>query len=674
VSIPSPNVTKPVPPVPIFTALVAPRLQVTDEETLKKEKKQVILLKNIENNTTDPLYAATDSVETSVLTTSTLVSSGGIAALSDSAPVDPDTPFPALSPDEPISGVHSASSTNSEAFEPALPATSAAEPDANEPIAAEPALNEPSTAEPATLPTMPPALTPAQALLRAAKLDITINVNRVDTGLPEELVKIMCKWCDRNGSNRFDKTANVIIDFIVHFHKTKLPCPKCGSAHLFVRHGQSDFRRKNCQASIGQLFLELPLIVIRRLSKLFLDSAYPAMIRWLKTYKSANRTQVLEFLCSIQALNFADFDFFKPLPRPMQGIVATTETNRPPELDSSFDDFLQDGLQEGMLTAPTPDVSPLPTTTETAMQIVEQAPAPTTTTTQDDFNYSALIEELRHYRTRVRELEEDNARLTLELAAAKAAAKQQAPPRSPSLSFSQIASIPPLPQPNKPASHSATAPTASAANSNAKRQRAEQQQQPVIRPEVDFRNFIPSTPKPAPAPPRVSSMGFVFVKGLSRAPQSHYRALLEQLGFASSKARDILFLCDDFLQILTYDDCKADLAAKLLDKFGDAIQVYDDIDPCDPLYYTVLGSISRETIEASYFAAIEASVRRFRVLVQSNPGLTRTLRFLEKVLLTRNIKYQQVSPVQKVYFMSKLIQLDALTNSSASSSAMNVTI
>ena len=58
----------------------------------------------------------------------------------------------------------------------------------------------------------------------------------------------------------------------------------------------------------------------------------------------------------------------------MQGIVATNETNRPPELDSSFDDFMSEAQPEDPLPTPITHSLPPQETASTTMQI-EPAPA-----------------------------------------------------------------------------------------------------------------------------------------------------------------------------------------------------------------------------------------------------------------------------------------------------------
>ena len=137
-----------------------------------------------------------------------------------------------------------------------------------------------------------------------------------------------------------------------------------------------------------------------------------------------------------------------------------------------------------------------------------------------------------------------------------------------------------------------------------------------------------------------SKLTFVYFKGLIRRPQSEYRALLDQIGFGGYKARDILFLSKDFLQVLTYEDCCAELVEKIKNHFPSAKHV-EDADPTDPINYEEHGNLSRKFLEAQYFSTMEGAVHRFKKLAAERPVLTRTLHFLEKVVETKNAKYEK---------------------------------
>ena len=93
----------------------------------------------------------------------------------------------------------------------------------------------------------------------------------------------------------------------------------------------------------------------------------------------------------------------------------------------------------------------------------------------------------------------------------------------------------------------------------------------TLRPQVDLSLFTASeTDKEKNQETR--KLTFVYFKGLIRRPQSKCRALFDQIGFRGYKARDILFLSNDFLQILTYENCVDDLIEKVKTLFQQAIK------------------------------------------------------------------------------------------------------
>ena len=159
-----------------------------------------------------------------------------------------------------------------------------------------------------------------------------------------------------------------------------------------------------------------------------------------------------------------------------------------------------------------------------------------------------------------------------------------------------------------------------------------------------------------------SKLTFVYFKGLIRRPQSEYRALLDQIGFGGYKARDILFLSKDFLQVLTYESCVPELVEKITKNFPTAKHV-EDADPTDPKNYEEHGNISKKFLEAQYFVTMEGAVQRFKKLAAERPVLTRTLHFLEKVVETKNTRYEKAPTKPKIFLMNNFLVLQDLQDS-----------
>lgn len=156
-----------------------------------------------------------------------------------------------------------------------------------------------------------------------------------------------------------------------------------------------------------------------------------------------------------------------------------------------------------------------------------------------------------------------------------------------------------------------------------------------------------------------SELCLVHFKGLMRRQQSQYRAVFDQLGFDNYKARDILFLSKDVVQILTYQNCVDDLVEKVTTNFP-TVKYIKNADPTDPKLFSELGSLSQEFLTEQYFATMESAVLRFRELVKTKPVFKRSLHFLEKIVETRNTKYARALPQPKIFLMNSFVALDKL--------------
>lgn len=134
------------------------------------------------------------------------------------------------------------------------------------------------------------------------------------------------------------------------------------------------------------------------------------------------------------------------------------------------------------------------------------------------------------------------------------------------------------------------------------------------------------------------------------------RRLLESEGINPNLARDLLYLSDNLIQVVTYDDCAPQVAAAFSKSPGTFRIDSPNFDPfkLDPRMLNLrkdyaealAGSIRRLRFETS------KAIKRHEQARQQNPNLPvtpstpllRTIRFLERVLETRNTGYVKVAP------------------------------
>ena len=434
-------------------------------------------------------------------------------------------------------------------------------------------------------------------------------------------------------SKSFSRKDNIAITALNEFRQA-LPCPKCNDIHQHNKHSSSQYRGGplKCNNSHQQLLMALP------------DTVSKAVIKHYKSVSVHEANNAIAWLSSSKAAD-------------KQALLASLKASlsRKMALD----------------TPSSPASTDLPATTSQEAQTSVPAQRPITDI-EADF---AIVDEFMIAKRRINQLEAEKAQLQLRLEAVQhslcislkengklketcedqgrdlitlrkdlEAAKhalhnlQSTQPTAPPTS--QATPTRPAAAPSF-ATATATAPTQVFQTVNYKRQRdsastsaPKSAPPPRERKPIDYSIFTaPSTPISRP-----SKLRFIYFKGLYRAPPSTYRDMFTEIGIESAKIRDILFLAENLVQFLTFDDCVDPIVKALGEKFPSA-EYLPDADPCDPLLYVQVGSFSREHLTKAYFEAMEGMTRRFRAEVGQKPGLTRTLHFLEKVLESRNHKY-----------------------------------
>jgi hypothetical protein len=132
-------------------------------------------------------------------------------------------------------------------------------------------------------------------------------------------------------------------------------------------------------------------------------------------------------------------------------------------------------------------------------------------------------------------------------------------------------------------------------------------------------------------------MELVFFKGVHSAGPAKLRQDLSKNGFEGHMVKDITYLTQDIVQILTYAD-KADLLSLAMTKMLPTCRRQADFDPLDPVSYN-LPDATKENVLKAYTSALDQSVKRLKKCIVTAPSLTRSMNFLAKVVETGNPKY-----------------------------------
>lgn len=462
-------------------------------------------------------------------------------------------------------------------------------------------------------------------------------------GLPPTIVMDMKEFIASMKPMKFTKFDNAATKLISKFRKT-LVCPKCGSLHGHTSQGSTSNQYGGtapfkCRSSVPQLLMLLPHDVISAVGKVhreFCIKDAQLFAAWMSSSKAEQKESILKRLRQ-------DMDIDKLEEPTVEEEEGITEIN---DIDMSQDEIKLEQLK-----------------IEDSVKIPNAADVHT----YSDAEFRAVVmEELMNLRKRLGEVLDENKALRQENAVLKKyrpnpieLPSSKLPSRTTKLepvakTYSDITATPPVRQ-----------------FTTVKRSRQEVgstvEPQVKSRPHVDLSLFTAKESEKEKIQ-ETSKLTFVYFKGLIRRPQSEYRALLDQIGFGGYKARDILFLSNDFLQILTYENCVEELIEKITKNIPKARYV-KDADPTDPKNYEEHGNLSQKFLETQYFVTMEGSVQRFKKLATERPILTRTLHFLEKVVATKNVKYETTPSKPKIFLMNNFMVLQDLQDSIDSSSA-----
>ena len=152
---------------------------------------------------------------------------------------------------------------------------------------------------------------------------------------------------------------------------------------------------------------------------------------------------------------------------------------------------------------------------------------------------------------------------------------------------------------------------------------------------TNIEKLAPELPRERTKP--ASDLKLIFIKGCTRKSPTACRDDLSKNGFESFLAKDITFLTEDIVQIMTYADKVEGLVSAIKKANKNAAQL-KDFDPTAPASYNMQHQ-SRDSVANAYYKTLTASISRLAGCVRTAPSLTRSLNFLKKVVETRNPNY-----------------------------------
>ena len=451
-------------------------------------------------------------------------------------------------------------------------------------------------------------------------------------GFPATILRDMKDFIESFKPIKFSKSDNVGCKLLMKFKKT-LVCPKCEILHGHTSQGITSNQYggtapHKCRSSSQQLIMMLPqdiIVAIGKVYKEFSTKDASMFAAWLGSSKATRKEEILK------NLNFE-----------MQ-------------IDNQVVEYVEEEADDETMH-------------EHLLSQINSLGGSDTYDSYSEAEFRAVISgELMALRNRIAALESENALLRQENAVLKKyrpIPTSQKPVKLPN-SVTALApvdtylEVTKVHTPNPIILKRVKQDTVSESIYKAK-----------IRPVVDLSLFTAGKDVDKEKTRESSKLVFVYFRGLLRRRQSEYRALFDQIGFGGYKARDICFLSEDFMQVLTYEDCVDELVT-LIKKFFPDAKFVKDADPTDPVNYESHGRLSKKFLEEQYFLSMEGAVQRFKKLVIEKPFLKRTLYFLEKVVSTRDMKYQKTPEKPKVFLMNSFMPLECLVPVEAKSAPVD---
>lgn len=467
----------------------------------------------------------------------------------------------------------------------------------------------------------------------------------------------MSIWLNENAGKYTEfskKDKNLALDLLNTF-KDSLPCLKCGCQHAFTFNGVSSMQfkaakatGKECSMSVLNIVHSMPPAII----KLLVDAVSMRLERHhLKNF--------ISWACSTQKSSASTALFYEAAyMTPPTTISAPKETVFKKLPGSPMPESSSDNEDDDITMQRTEALPPTPEAPVCLSGIVEAL-------NQENL---ALRQEIQRLRTELQEARAREDDLTGKYEALIKSQADRAAPKTPS--FADAISTPVRTSPSKklkavPREELRASPE-KLAEFNDRYQdlqpSTEENPTPTSNNEkyanmklVNDDFFAPPSPVPKPVS---GNLKFIYFRGPNRLQPSRYRALFSRLGLPAHLIRDISFLSNDLMMLLTYDSLVPEIVSKLLE-FGNGRYHYlPDADPTDSSLFPELGAVSSDNLKKAFFESISFMLTNFRNKLTSHPVLTKTVQFLEGVLESKNPAFMPSLPKPKAFFMNRFWVLD----------------
>ena len=156
-----------------------------------------------------------------------------------------------------------------------------------------------------------------------------------------------------------------------------------------------------------------------------------------------------------------------------------------------------------------------------------------------------------------------------------------------------------------------------------------------------------------------SPLKIVFFKGCQRSDPKHYRRLLAFKKYNHALARDICFLTEDIMQVVTYES-EISKILQIFKSVKPSVELLENFDPCDPANFVQYGNFDADRLKECYFNGLKNAMKRLTEMCLLYPNLTRTVSFIKKVIETKCVNYSTPKKAERSFFMNSYINFKSL--------------
>ena len=135
-----------------------------------------------------------------------------------------------------------------------------------------------------------------------------------------------------------------------------------------------------------------------------------------------------------------------------------------------------------------------------------------------------------------------------------------------------------------------------------------------------------------------SPLKMIFFEGCQRRAPIVYRQMFREIGVDNKSVRDITFLTEEIVQIMTYESAIPSIT-EALEKIAPSVRRIVDFDPCKGENYAKYGNFTDEVAKASYFAMMTKSAERITKMSEGMKSMKRSAAFMNKIVELTTTNY-----------------------------------